>query len=62
VITAWVTRSPRNLAASSASLPSTSALISSGAYCLPRTSKRTTPPGPATTSNDTALVSLSTSS
>ena len=40
VITASVTRSPSDLPASSASLRSTCALISSGAYCLPRTSKR----------------------
>ena len=35
VITASVTLSPRNLPASSTSLRSTSAEISSGAYCLP---------------------------
>jgi hypothetical protein len=62
VITALVTRSPRNLPASSASLRSTSALISSGEYSLPRTSKRAMPSGPATTSKETALASLSTSS
>jgi hypothetical protein len=62
VITALVTRSPRNLPASSASLRSTWALISSGAYSLPRTSKRAMPSGPATTSKETAVASLDTSS
>ncbi len=50
VTTASVTRSPRYLAASSASLRSTSAEISSGECCLPRTSKRTASFGPFTTS------------
>ncbi len=48
-MTASVTRSPRNFAASSASLRRISAEISSGAYCLPRTSKRTASFGPFTT-------------
>ena len=61
-MTASVTFSPRNLPASSASLRSTCAQISSGAYCLSPTSKRTAPPGPSTTSNETALSSLETSS
>ena len=58
VITASVTRSPRNLPASSTSLRRTCAEISSGAYCLPFTSKRAAPSGPATTSKETALSSL----
>ena len=62
VMTASVTRSPRNLDASSASLRRTSAEISSGAYNLSRTLNRTAPSGPATTSNETALISLLTSS
>ena len=62
VITASVTFSPRNLDASSASLRSTSAEISSGAYCRPPISNRAAPSGPATTSNDTAFSSLATSS
>ena len=61
-MTASVTFSPRYLPASSASLRSTRAEISSGAYCLSRTAKRATPSGPSTTSNDTALASLSISS
>ena len=61
-MTASVTFSPRNFDASSASLRSTSAEISSGAYDLPRTLNRTAPSGPATTSKETALSSLWTSS
>src|SRR5919107_534273 len=61
-MTASVTRSPRYLPASSASLRSTRALISSGEYSLPRTLNRASPSGPATTSNETALASDSTSS
>jgi hypothetical protein len=57
VITASLTRSPRNLPASSASLRSTWALISSGAYILPRTSNRASPFGPETTSKLTAFAS-----
>ena len=45
-MTASRTRSPRNLPASSTSLRSTCALISSGAYFLPRTSNRAAPPSP----------------
>ncbi len=48
-MTASVTRSPRNLPASSASFRITWAEISSGAYCLPRTSKRIASFGPFTT-------------
>jgi hypothetical protein len=62
VMTASVTLSPRNFDASSTSLRSTRAEISSGAYCLPLISNRAAPSGPATTSNDTALISLLTSS
>jgi hypothetical protein len=62
VITASFTRSPRNLPASSTSLRSTCALISSGEYCLPRTSKRAAPPSPSTTSKLTALASADISS
>ena len=58
VITASVTRSPRNLPASSTSLRRTCAEISSGAYCLPFTSNRAAPSGPGTTSKETALSSL----
>jgi hypothetical protein len=43
-------------------LRSTRAEISSGAYILPLTLKRTAPSGPAATSNETAVNSLSTSS
>src|SRR5262249_44029589 len=46
VMTASVTFSPRNLAASATSLRSTSAEISSGAYSLPRPSNPAAPPGP----------------
>ena len=46
VMTASVTRSPRNFPASSASLRSTMAEISSGAYSLPRTLNRAMPSGP----------------
>jgi hypothetical protein len=49
VMTASVTRSPSDLAASSASLRRISAEISSGEYCLPRISKRTASFGPLTT-------------
>jgi len=62
VMTASVTFSPRDFPASSASFRSTCALISSGAYCLPFTSKRATPPGPSTTSKETALASSEISS
>ena len=62
VMTASVTRSPRNFEASSTSLRSTSAETSSGAYSLSRTLNRTAPSGPATTSNVTAFSSLDTSS
>jgi hypothetical protein len=62
VMTASVTFSPRNFDASSASLRSTSAEICSGAYCLPRISNLASAFGPGTTSNDTALSSLLTSS
>jgi hypothetical protein len=62
VMTASVTRSPRNFDASSASLRSTRAEISSGAYSLPWTLNRAAPSGPGTTSNDTAFTSLATSS
>ncbi len=62
VMTASVTRSPRNFEASSDSLRSTSAEISSGAYSRSRTLNRTASSGPGTTSNDTAVTSLATSS
>ena len=61
-MTASFTFSPRNLLASSTSLRSTRALISSGAYFLPRTSKRASPLSPATTSKLTALASSEISS
>ena len=61
VITASVTLSPRCLPASSTSLRSTCAEISSGAYCLPFTSNRAASSGPGTTSKETALSSLVTS-
>lgn len=61
-MTASVTFSPRNFPASEASLRSTKAEISSGAYGLSRTLNRTAPSGPGTTSNETALISLCTSS
>ena len=60
-MTASVTFSPRNLEASSTSLRSTRAEISSGAYCLSLHLETHASPGPATTSNDTALISLDTS-
>ena len=62
VMTASVIFSPRNFAASSTSLRSTSAEISSGAYSRPGILNRTAPSGPGTTSNDTAFSSLVTSS
>ena len=61
-MTASVTRSPRYFEASSTSLRRISAEISSGAYSLSRTLKRTEPSGPDTTSNVTVLISLVTSS
>jgi hypothetical protein len=57
-----ISRSPSYLPASSASLRRITALISSGAYSLPRTSKRAMPSGPGTTSNEAALASPETSS
>ena len=62
VMTASLIFSPRNLEASSTSLRSTSAEISSGAYSRPWILNRTAPSGPGTTSNDTAFSSLVTSS
>jgi hypothetical protein len=62
VTTAWVTRSPRLRPASSASLRSTSALISSGEYRLSPRWKRTMPLRPDATSKATALASWPTSS
>jgi len=61
-MTASVIFSPRNFVASWTSLRSTSAEISSGAYCRPWIWNRTAPSGPETTSNDTAFSSLVTSS
>ena len=61
-MTASVTLSPRNFEASSVSLRSTRAEISSGAYTRPMISNRTAPSGPGATSNDTAFSSLLTSS
>jgi molecular chaperone DnaK (HSP70) len=61
VMTASVTFSPSCLAASPASLRRISAAISSGAYCLPRTSKRTASFGPRATLKETIFASSSTS-
>gem|GEM_PF-3344854 len=62
VMTALVTFSPRRSEASSTSLRSTIAEISSGVYCLSPTTKRTPPSGPLTTSYGARSASSRTSS